>query len=79
MNCNEACVLISAAVDGELSFVEEKQFFLHLSECKECTAEYDDAQRTKLIIRERVIRFKAPQTLINSITQLTSFTPKEMF
>jgi len=79
MNCNEARVLISAAVDGELSFMEEKQFLLHLSECKECTEEFDDAQRTKLIIRERVVRFKAPQTLMNSIMQLTSFSTKEMF
>jgi predicted anti-sigma-YlaC factor YlaD len=79
MNCIETRALISAAVDDELSFLEEKQFLLHLSECNECTVEFEDAQRTKLIIRERVVRFKAPQTLINSIMQLTSFSTKEMF
>jgi len=79
MNCNEACVLISAAVDGELSFMEEQQFNLHLAECKDCAAEFCDAQKTKLIIKERVVRFKAPQTLINSIMQLTSFSAKETF
>jgi len=78
MNCNEARILISAAVDGELSFVEEKQFFQHLSGCKGCRAEFDDAQKTKLIIRERVVRFKAPQTLVKSIMQLTSFTTEEI-
>ena len=79
MNCNEALVFISAAVDGELSFTEEQQFLLHLSKCEECCREFNDAQRTKMIIKERVVRFKAPQTLINSIMQLTSLSPKETF
>ncbi|MEI6639911.1 MAG: zf-HC2 domain-containing protein [Chlorobium sp.] len=72
-------MLISAAVDGELSFTEKQQFLLHISKCEGCYGEFDDAQRTKMIIKERVVRFKAPQTLINSIMQLTSLSPKETF
>ncbi len=68
---------MSAAVDGEISFKEEKGFLSHLSECKECFNEFDDAKKTKMIIKERIIQFKAPQTLINSIMQLTDFNTRE--
>ena len=64
---------MSDAVDGEISFTEEKGFLSHLSECKVCREEFDDAKKTKMIIKERLIRFKAPQALINSIMQLTDF------
>jgi predicted anti-sigma-YlaC factor YlaD len=77
MNCKTARVLMSAAVDGEISFTEEKGFLSHISECKECREEFDDAKKTKLIIKERVIRFKAPQALIDSIMQLTDFNTRE--
>jgi len=69
---------MSAAVDGELSITEEQQFFRHLAECLACTAEFEEAQKTKMIIKERIIRFKAPQTLIDSIMQLTNLTPNEI-
>ena len=65
---------MSAAVDGEISFEEEKFFFSHLSECKECREEFEEAKKTKMIIKERIIQFKAPQTLIDSIMQLTNCT-----
>ena len=68
---------MSAAVDGEISFNEEKVFLSHLSECKACCEEFDDAKKTKMIIRERIIQFKAPQTLIDSIMQLTDFNTRE--
>ncbi len=68
---------MSAAVDGEISFKEEKGFLSHLSACKECCDEFDDAKKTKMIIKERIIQFKAPQTLINSIMQLTNFDTRE--
>lgn len=77
MNCKTARVLMSAAVDGEISFKEEKGFLSHLSACKECCDEFDDAKKTKMIIKERIIQFKAPQTLINSIMQLTNFDTRE--
>ena len=62
MNCKKAGVLISASVDGELTLIEEQEFLLHLSECKECSVEFDEAKKTKMIIREKIIRFKAPQS-----------------
>ncbi len=68
---------MSAAVDCELSMTEEPGFFLHLSKCKRCSEEFDEARKTKLIIKERVIRFKAPQSLINSIMQLTCLSQQE--
>ncbi len=77
MNCKKAGVLISASVDGELTLIEEQEFLLHLSECKECSVEFDEAKKTKMIIREKIIRFKAPQALIMSVMQLTSFSTKE--
>jgi predicted anti-sigma-YlaC factor YlaD len=77
MNCKKAGVLMSASLDGELSRSEEHDFLLHLSECKECRAEFEEAKKTKMIIREKIIQFKAPQALIQSIMQLTSFSTKE--
>jgi predicted anti-sigma-YlaC factor YlaD len=72
MNCQKARVLMSAAVDFELSLKEEQGFLLHLSECKECTDEFDEAKKTKMIIKEKIVQFKAPQSLIDSIMELTS-------
>jgi anti-sigma factor RsiW len=77
MNCKKARVLMSAAVDGELTLKEEQDFLAHLTECKECDEEYGEAKKTKMIIKERIVQFKAPQSLINSIMQLTSITAKE--
>lgn len=68
---------MSASVDGELSLREEQEFLLHLSECKECRVEFEEAKTTKMIIREKIIQFKAPQALIMSIMQLTGFSNKE--
>ncbi|ACF44356.1 anti-sigma factor family protein [Pelodictyon phaeoclathratiforme] len=77
MNCKKASVLMSASLDGELSHLEEQDFLLHISECKECHREFEEAKKTKMIIREKIIQFKAPQTLVMSIMQLTSFNTKE--
>ncbi|NTW53266.1 MAG: zf-HC2 domain-containing protein [Chlorobaculum sp.] len=74
MNCNKALVLMSAAIDGELSPKEEVELAEHLAECPECRAEFQDAKKTKIIIRERFVRVKAPSALVESITRLTSIT-----
>ena len=50
---------------------------MHLSECTECRAEFEDAKKTKMIIKEKIIQFKAPDALIFSIMQLTNFNSKE--
>jgi anti-sigma factor RsiW len=74
MNCNKAMVLMSAAIDGELTPREDDELALHLADCPECRAEFQDAKKTKLIIRERVIRVKAPSALLESISRLTNIT-----
>ncbi len=68
---------MSAAVDNELTLKEEQDFLLHLSECMACMEEFEDAKKTKMIIKERIVQFKAPQTLINSIMQLTIVSTRE--
>jgi len=77
MNCPKARILMSAAVDGELSRKEEEGFLLHLTKCLECKGEFEEAKKTKMIIKERIIQFKAPQTLVHSIMQLTSVSAIE--
>jgi predicted anti-sigma-YlaC factor YlaD len=77
MNCQKAQVLMSAAVDCELTVKEEEGFLLHLSECKECKDEFEDAKKTKMIIKEKIVQFKAPQSLFNSIMELTSASSVE--
>jgi len=75
MNCSKAMVLMSAAIDEELSPKEEAELAQHLAECPECRAEFQDAKKTKIIIRERIVRVKAPSALVESITRLTCITP----
>lgn len=65
---------MSAAIDGELCPKEEEELAQHLAECPECRAEFQDAKKTKIIIRERIVRVKAPSALVESITRLTSIT-----
>jgi hypothetical protein len=61
---------MSCALDGELTSKEEQEFLLHLSECQECSREFTEAKKTKMIIREKIVRFKAPQALVDSIIRL---------
>ncbi len=71
MNCTQAQALMSAAVDGELTLKEQKGFEKHILSCSFCFNEFKEAQKTKSIIREKIIRFKAPQSLVNSILKLS--------
>lgn len=68
---------MSAAVDSELALKEEQDFLAHLKQCKECHEEFEDAKKTKMIIKERIVQFKAPQSLVDAIMQLTSLTAIE--
>ncbi len=68
---------MSAAVDGELSLTEEQRFQRHISECLGCDGEFERAKKNKLIIKERMYRFKAPRSLVNSIMQLTCTNKQE--
>ncbi len=74
MNCNKAKVLMSAAVDGELTAREEQELFSHLAECPQCREEFQEAKNTKIILRERLVRVKAPKNLIDSIVRMTTVT-----
>ncbi|MCL5670408.1 MAG: zf-HC2 domain-containing protein [Acidobacteria bacterium] len=47
MNCRRVTNLLSAYVDGELAGVEMLEIRRHLSECEECTQEYEDVRFTK--------------------------------
>lgn len=68
---------MSAAVDSELTLQEKQEFLAHLSTCKECNEEFAEAKKTKMIIKERIVQFKAPQSLINSIMHLTGISAGE--
>ncbi|NTU93867.1 MAG: anti-sigma factor [Chlorobiaceae bacterium] len=75
MICNKAKVLMSAAVDGELTTREEEELSEHLSECPQCREEFQDAKNTKIIIQERLVRVKAPKNLVDSILKMTTAIP----
>ncbi len=62
---------MSAAVDCELTQKEQNDFNKHIETCPDCFNEFKEAQKTKNIIQEKIIRFKAPQSLVNSILKLT--------
>uniref|UniRef100_Q3APD5 Putative zinc-finger domain-containing protein n=1 Tax=Chlorobium chlorochromatii (strain CaD3) TaxID=340177 RepID=Q3APD5_CHLCH len=72
MTCTEARLLMSAAVDCEISFIEQEQLQQHLALCAPCCIEFETVKKTKLIVRARLIQFKAPQSLVNSIMELTN-------
>ncbi len=74
MNCNKARVLMSAAIDEELTAGEAEELANHLASCPECREEFQEAKNTKIIIRERIVRIKAPQNLIESIVRMTNVT-----
>lgn len=65
---------MSAAIDGELNLKEEFELTRHLDECPECRSYFQDAKKTKIIIRERIVRVKAPQNLVESIVRMTNIT-----
>lgn len=65
---------MSAAIDGELTPKEEDELTRHLAECPECRAYFQDAKKTKIIIRSRIVRVKAPQALVESIVRMTDIT-----
>ncbi|ACF45805.1 MULTISPECIES: zf-HC2 domain-containing protein [Prosthecochloris] len=71
VNCKEAMALMSAAVDGELCSREQESFNQHIMWCVRCAHEFQEAKKTKRIIREKIVRFNAPQSLVNSILKLT--------
>lgn len=72
MICNKAKVLMSAAIDGELTALEEDELSEHLSSCPQCREEFQEAKNTKIIVKERLVRVKAPKSLVESIVRMTT-------
>jgi len=50
MNCRRVLNLISAYIDGELAGAEMLEIRRHLSDCPECTEEYESIKATKLAL-----------------------------
>ncbi len=71
MTCKEAQALISAAVDGELDDATMREFLIAIEKCDHCRAEYEAELQTKKLLREKLKRFKAPQSLVDAITRQT--------
>jgi anti-sigma factor RsiW len=60
MNCHKVLSLVSAYVDGELAGVEMLAVRRHLSECRECTSEYESLLTLKRMLG--ALQPKRPQT-----------------
>ncbi|MFQ3596831.1 MAG: zf-HC2 domain-containing protein [Chloroherpetonaceae bacterium] len=71
MTCKEAQALISAAVDGELDDATMREFLITIEKCEHCRAEYEAELQTKKLLREKLKRVKAPQSLVDAITRQT--------
>jgi len=71
VTCKEAQALISAAVDGELDDKTMREFLIAVEKCDHCRAEYEAEMQTKKLLREKLKRVKAPQSLIDAITRQT--------
>lgn len=71
MTCKEAKALISAAVDGELDDKAMVEFLSAISQCEECRKEYETELHTKNLLRQRLKKVKAPQSLVDAITRQT--------
>jgi anti-sigma factor RsiW len=65
---------MSAAIDGELSSKELEELKDHIDGCSECQIEFQDAKNTKNILRERIVRVRAPKNLVDSILRMTTVT-----
>lgn|GEM_PF-1217494 len=71
MTCKEVQALITAAVDGELDEATMREFLIAIEKCDHCRAEYEAELQTKKLLREKLKRFKAPQSLVDAITRQT--------
>ncbi len=71
MTCKEAQALITAAVDGELDETTMREFLAAIERCEHCRAEYEAELQTKKLLREKLKRVKAPQSLVDAIIRQT--------
>lgn len=71
VTCKEVQALISAAVDGELDEATMREFLITIDKCEHCRAEYEAELQTKKLLREKLKRVKAPQSLVDAIMRQT--------
>jgi anti-sigma factor RsiW len=66
---------MSAAVDGELREPKLSEFLEHIRICEACRAEFEAEKATKAILKNRLKRVKAPQSLVDAIKRQTMGNP----
>lgn len=71
MTCKEVQALITAAVDGELDEKTMQEFLAALDKCEHCRAEYEAELQTKRLLRQKLKKIKAPQSLVDAIARQT--------
>lgn len=71
MTCKEVQALITAAVDGELDEKTMQEFLAALDKCEHCRAEYEAELQTKRLLRQKLKKVKAPQSLVDAIARQT--------
>lgn len=75
VDCQKALTLMSAAVDGELNAETRDAFLAHIAVCDDCRTEYEAEQATKAVLKSRLKRVKAPQSLVDAIRRQTGGAP----
>ena len=76
MECSEVLENISATIDRQIEETLESTVRQHLQVCPQCRNEFELEQITKNIVREKVLRVKAPDTLVSRISR--QIAPEEM-
>jgi len=63
MDCNEAAVLITALVDGELDLDDVRRIQAHLDRCEDCARRRGMEERLKAFLHDRLGRVSTPSDL----------------
>lgn len=75
MKCEEAEVLVSLSIDGELDALSRKRLNEHLDACPECRRQHEYEDRFRIMLAERVRRVRAPERLKSRIRTAIRETP----
>lgn len=67
MDCNEAAVLITALLDGELPLEDVDRIQAHLARCSDCASRKALEERLKAFLHERLARVSTPPDLKDRI------------
>jgi anti-sigma factor (TIGR02949 family) len=67
MDCNEAAVLITALVDGELPVEDVDRIQAHLGRCSDCASRKALEERLKAFLHDRLARVSTPPDLKDRI------------